>query len=86
MTLLDHGVRELRETAVSVDEDAIVARKVVGEDDLVWQINPGKSSENFSHCKEASLRMWKGSAPAIVMPTKLELIRPLYVFGIGCHT
>ena len=28
----------------------------------------------------------KGSAPAIVMPTKLELIRPLYVFGIGCHT
>ena len=35
MTLLDHGVRELRETAVSVDEDAIVARKVVGEDDLV---------------------------------------------------
>ena len=29
MTFLDHGVRELRETAVSVDEDAIVARKVV---------------------------------------------------------
>ena len=35
MTLLDRRVRELRETAVSVDEDAIVARKVVGEDDLV---------------------------------------------------